>query len=82
MRRGRWPDLGGALGALEQSASFSLSNGGIPTYVMPLVFAGAPLVMCSSRCGNIPERPNPLLYPASCWPQARNGALLAWGWQG
>ncbi|HUG44476.1 MAG TPA: hypothetical protein VMN76_09570 [Acidobacteriota bacterium] len=52
----------GALGALFIIWAFA--SGGLPTYVMPLVFAGAPLVnVVVSMMIHPPETsPNPLLY--------------------
>jgi hypothetical protein len=60
-----WATVGGALGAL--GAIFiilAFRNGGLPTYVMPLVFGGAPVVnVIFSMILHPPEKaPNPLLY--------------------
>src|SRR5262245_57033257 len=55
----------GALGALGAVCIiFSFRAGGIPTYVMPLVFGGAPLVNVLYTIAIHPPKaaPNPLLY--------------------
>jgi len=57
--------VGGALGAIGAICIiFAFKSGGIPTYVMPLVFAGAPLVNVLYSMWLHPPRtsPNPLLY--------------------
>jgi uncharacterized membrane protein len=57
--------LGGTLGALGAICIiFAFRYGGLPTYVMPLVFAGAPLVnVIFSMVLHPPKNtPNPLLY--------------------
>jgi uncharacterized membrane protein len=56
---------GGALGAIGAVCIiFAFKSGGLPTYVMPLVFAGAPLVnVLYSNWQHPPKTtPNPLLY--------------------
>lgn len=56
---------GGALGAIGAVCIiFAFKSGGLPTYVMPLVFAGAPLVnVLFSMLLHPPKTaPNPLLY--------------------
>jgi hypothetical protein len=56
---------GGALGAIGAVCIiFAFKSGGLPTYVMPLVFAGAPLVnVVFSMWAHPPKTsPNPLLY--------------------
>ena len=56
---------GGALGALGAVCIiFAFKSGGLPTYVMPLVFAGAPLVNVLFSMWVHPPKtsPNPLLY--------------------
>jgi drug/metabolite transporter (DMT)-like permease len=56
---------GGALGALGAVCIIlAFKSGGLPTYVMPLVFAGAPLVNVIFTAILHPpkERPSPLLY--------------------
>jgi drug/metabolite transporter (DMT)-like permease len=57
--------VAGALGALGAVCIiFSFRSGGIPTYVMPLVFGGAPLVNVLYTMAVHPpkETPNPMLY--------------------
>lgn len=57
--------LGGALGATGAVCIiFAFRYGGLPTYVMPLVFAGAPLVNVLFTMWQHPPKtsPNPLLY--------------------
>jgi hypothetical protein len=56
---------GGALGAAGAICIiFAFRYGGLPTYVMPLVFAGAPLVNVLFSIWLHPPKtaPNPLLY--------------------
>ncbi len=56
---------GGALGAVGAICIiYAFRAGGLPTYVMPLVFAGAPLVNVLFTMVLHPpkEAPNPLLY--------------------
>ena len=57
--------LGGVLGAVGAICIiFAFKTGGLPTYVMPLVFAGAPVinVLFSMWLHPPKESPNPLLY--------------------
>ena len=57
--------LGGTLGAAGAVCIiFAFKYGGVPTYVMPLVFAGAPLVNVLFTLWQHPPKtsPNPLLY--------------------
>jgi hypothetical protein len=57
--------LGGALGAIGAVCIiFAFRAGGLPTYVMPLVFAGAPVVNVLFSMWLHPPKtsPNPLLY--------------------
>lgn len=57
--------LAGALGAAGAVCIiFAFRSGGLPTYVMPLVFAGAPLVNVLFSMWLHPPKvsPNPLLY--------------------
>jgi hypothetical protein len=57
--------LGGALGALGAVCIiWAFRSGGLPTYVMPLVFGGAPLVNVLFSMWLHPPKvaPNPLLY--------------------
>jgi len=56
---------GGALGAIGAVCIIlAFKSGGLPTYVMPLVFAGAPVVnvLFSMWLHPPKESPNPLLY--------------------
>jgi len=56
---------GGALGAVGAVCIiYAFRSGGIPTYVMPLVFAGAPVVnvLFSMWLHPPKESPNPLVY--------------------
>lgn len=60
-----WATVGGALGAIGAICIIlAFKSGGIPTYVMPLVFGGAPVVnVLFSMWMHPPHtRPNPLLY--------------------
>ena len=57
--------VAGALGALGAVCIiFAFRSGGLPTYVMPLVFAGAPVVNVLFSMWLHPPKtaPNPLLY--------------------
>jgi uncharacterized membrane protein len=57
--------IGGALGALGAVCIiYAFRNGGLPHYVMPLVFGGAPLVNVLVSMAMHPPKtsPNPLLY--------------------
>lgn len=57
--------LAGTLGALGAVCIiFAFKSGGLPTYVMPLVFGGAPLVNVLFSMWLHPPKiaPNPLLY--------------------
>ena len=57
--------IGGALGALGAICIiWAFRNGGLPAYVMPLVFGGAPLInVALSMLVHPPkESPNPLLW--------------------
>ncbi len=57
--------LAGVLGAVGAVCIiFAFRSGGLPTYVMPLVFAGAPLVNVLYSMWLHPPKtsPNPLLY--------------------
>ena len=60
-----WATVGGALGAIGAVCIiYAFKSGGLPTYVMPLVFGGAPVVnVLFSMILHPPhERPSPLLY--------------------
>ncbi|MEW5977679.1 MAG: hypothetical protein AB1898_17935 [Acidobacteriota bacterium] len=57
--------LAGALGAIGAVCIiWSFRTGGLPTYVMPLVFGGAPVINVLVSMWSHPpkEAPNPLLY--------------------
>jgi hypothetical protein len=57
--------LAGVLGALGAVCIiYAFKSGGIPTYVMPLVFGGAPVVnaLVSMAIHPPDKAPNPLLY--------------------
>ena len=66
----------GALGAV--CIIFAFKSGGLPTYVMPLVFAGAPLVnVLFSMVLHPPKQaPNPLLYLGFVLAAAGAGMVL------
>ena len=60
-----WATVGGALGAAGAICIiYAFKSGGLPTYVMPLVFGGAPLVNVIFSMALHPPKtsPNPLLY--------------------
>jgi len=60
-----WSVIGGALGALGAVCIiWAFKSGGIPNYVMPLVFGGAPLVNVLVSMAMHPPKnaPNPMLY--------------------
>ena len=60
-----WATLGGALGAAGALCIiYAFKSGGIPTYVMPLVFGGAPIVNVLFSMWQHPPKtaPNPLIY--------------------
>lgn len=57
--------LGGALGAIGAVCIiYAFRAGGVPNYVMPLVFGGAPLVNVALSIATHPPKtaPSPLLY--------------------
>jgi uncharacterized membrane protein len=69
--------VGGALGALGAVCIiWAFRNGGLPAYVMPLVFGGAPLVnvLVSMWIHPPKQSPNPLLYVG--YVLAAGGAFL------
>ena len=71
--------LGGALGATGAICIiFAFKYGGLPTYVMPLVFAGAPLVnvLFSMWIHPPKQSPNPLLYLGFVLAAAGAGMVL------
>ena len=60
-----WAFVSGTLGAIGALfIIFAFKSGGLPAYVMPLVFGGAPLVnvLVSMWIHPPKEAPNPLLY--------------------
>jgi hypothetical protein len=60
-----WAGLGGALGALGAICIiYAFKSGGLPNYVMPLVFGGAPVINVIVSMATHPPKtaPNPLLY--------------------
>lgn len=70
---------GGALGAIGAVCIiYAFRSGGLPTYVMPLVFAGAPLVnVLFSMVLHPPKQaPNPLLYAGFVLAAAGAGMVL------
>lgn len=71
--------LGGVLGALGAICIiFAFRYGGLPTYVMPLVFAGAPLVNVLFSMWLHPPKtvPNPLIYVGFLLAAAGAGMVL------
>ncbi len=70
---------GGTLGAIGAVCIiYAFRSGGLPTYVMPLVFAGAPLVnVLFSMVLHPPKQaPNPLLYVGFLLAAAGAGMVL------
>ena len=60
-----WATVSGALGAIGALfIIFAFKSGGLPAYVMPLVFGGAPLINVIVAMSLHPPKnaPNPLLY--------------------
>src|SRR5882724_4307420 len=60
-----WATLGGALGAIGAVCIiWAFRNGGLPNYVMPLVFGGAPVINVLVTMVIHPPKtpPNPMLY--------------------
>ena len=60
-----WAGIGGALGALGAVCIiWAFRSGGSPLYVMPLVFAGAPVINVLYSMAEHPPKtaPSPLLY--------------------
>jgi drug/metabolite transporter (DMT)-like permease len=60
-----WAGIGGALGALGAVCIiWAFRNGGLPNYVMPLVFGGAPVINVIVSMALHPPKnpPNPLLW--------------------
>lgn len=60
-----WATVGGSLGAIGAVCIiYAFRNGGLPTYVMPLVFGGAPVINVLVTMAIQPPKstPNPMLY--------------------
>jgi hypothetical protein len=60
-----WAGIGGALGALGAVCIiYAFKSGGLPNYVMPLVFGGAPVINVIVSMAMHPPKtaPNPMLY--------------------
>src|SRR5712691_9507158 len=60
-----WAGTGGALGALGAVCIiYAFKSGGLPNYVMPLVFGGAPVINVIVSMATHPPKsaPNPMLY--------------------
>jgi hypothetical protein len=60
-----WAGFGGALGAVGAVCIiYAFKSGGLPNYVMPLVFGGAPVINVIVSMATHPPKsaPNPLLY--------------------
>ena len=71
--------VAGALGALGAACIiFSFRAGGLPTYVMPLVFGGAPLINVLASMVIHPPKvaPNPMLYVGFMLAAAGAGLVL------
>lgn len=71
--------VAGALGAIGAVCIiFAFRSGGLPTYVMPLVFAGAPVVNVLYSMWQHPPKtaPNPLLYVGVVLAAAGAGMVL------
>ena len=74
-----WAGLGGALGALGAVCIiWAFLNGGLPNYVMPLVFGGAPVVnVLVSMAVHPPKNPpSPMLYLGFLFAVAGAGMVL------
>jgi hypothetical protein len=60
-----WAGLGGALGAIGAVCIiYAFRAGGLPNYVMPIVFGGAPVINVLVSMASHPPKaaPNPMLY--------------------
>jgi hypothetical protein len=71
--------LGGALGALGAVCIiWAFRNGGLPNYVMPLVFGGAPVINVLLSMAVHPPKtpPNPMLYLGFLLAVAGGGMVL------
>lgn len=74
-----WATIGGALGAIGAVfIIYAFKSGGLPAYVMPLVFGGAPLVnVLVSMWAHPPQTaPHPLLYVGFILTAAGAGMVL------
>jgi hypothetical protein len=74
-----WATAGGALGALGAVCIiWAFKTGGLPAYVMPIVFGGAPLVNVLVSMATHPPKtaPNPLLYLGFLLTAAGAGMVL------
>jgi uncharacterized membrane protein len=74
-----WATFAGALGAIGAVCIIlAFRSGGIPTYVMPLVFAGAPLVNVLVSMATHPPKttPNPMLWVGFLLAAAGAGIVL------
>lgn len=74
-----WSTIGGGLGAVGAICIiWAFRSGGLPTYVMPLVFGGAPLVNVLFSMWLHPPKttPNPLLYLGFLMVAAGAGLVL------
>jgi hypothetical protein len=74
-----WSTIGGALGALGAVCIiYAFKSGGLPVYVMPLVFGGAPLINVIVSMAMHPPKtaPNPLLYLGYVLAAAGGGMVL------
>jgi len=74
-----WAGLGGALGAVGAVCIiYAFRNGGLPNYVMPLLFGGAPVVNVLVSMAMHPPKtaPNPMLYLGFLLAVAGGGMVL------
>ena len=74
-----WSGLGGALGAIGAVCIiWAFKSGGLPNYVMPLVFGGAPLINVIVSLAMHPPKnaPHPLLYVGYLLAAAGGGIVL------
>jgi hypothetical protein len=74
-----WSGIGGALGALGAVCIiWAFKAGGVPNYVMPLVFGGAPLinVLVSMLMHPPKNAPSPMLYLGFLMAAAGGGLVL------
>jgi hypothetical protein len=74
-----WATIGGAMGALGAVCIiWAFKSGGLPAYVMPIVFGGAPLVNVVVSLLTHPPKtaPHPLLYVGFLLTAAGAGMVL------